>query len=71
MSNPKFKLDNNAPTVSWADSRNAESSASSQVIDYNPHEILPVIFIGGFVSIQKYCQTQSFFLTVFVVIRFS
>ncbi|KAK9061179.1 hypothetical protein SSX86_018359 [Deinandra increscens subsp. villosa] len=31
MSNPKFKLDDNAPTVSWADPKNAESSASSQV----------------------------------------
>lgn len=31
MSNPKFKLDDNSPTVSWADPRNAESSASSQV----------------------------------------
>ncbi|KAH9674570.1 hypothetical protein KPL70_018504 [Citrus sinensis] len=31
MSNPKFKLDDNAPTVSWADPRNAESSAASQV----------------------------------------
>ncbi|KAD7480095.1 hypothetical protein E3N88_03231 [Mikania micrantha] len=31
MSNPKFKLDENAPTVSWADPKNAESSASSQV----------------------------------------
>ncbi|XP_015898640.1 heterogeneous nuclear ribonucleoprotein Q [Ziziphus jujuba] len=31
MSNPKFKLDNNAPTVSWADPRNVESSATSQI----------------------------------------
>lgn len=31
MSNAKFKLDNNAPTVSWADPKNAESSAASQV----------------------------------------
>ncbi|CAJ2632339.1 unnamed protein product [Trifolium pratense] len=31
MSNSQFKLDNNAPTVSWADPRNSESSASSQV----------------------------------------
>uniref|UniRef100_A0A5B6ZDM4 RRM domain-containing protein n=1 Tax=Davidia involucrata TaxID=16924 RepID=A0A5B6ZDM4_DAVIN len=31
MSNPKFKLDDNAPTVSWADPKNAESSAASQV----------------------------------------
>ncbi|KAJ1394513.1 RNA-binding domain superfamily [Sesbania bispinosa] len=31
MSNSKFKLDNNAPTVSWADPRNSESSAASQV----------------------------------------
>ncbi|KAI3519912.1 hypothetical protein L1887_09132 [Cichorium endivia] len=31
MLNPKFKLDDNAPTVSWADPKNAESSASSQV----------------------------------------
>ncbi|KAL6519350.1 hypothetical protein OROGR_018670 [Orobanche gracilis] len=28
MSTPKFKLDENAPTVSWADQRNAESSSS-------------------------------------------
>lgn len=31
MSNPNFKLDNNAPTVSWADPKNAESSSTSQV----------------------------------------
>ncbi|KAF3439417.1 hypothetical protein FNV43_RR17695 [Rhamnella rubrinervis] len=31
MMNPKFKLANNAPTVSWADPKNAESSAASQV----------------------------------------
>ncbi|XP_057960853.1 heterogeneous nuclear ribonucleoprotein Q [Malania oleifera] len=31
MSTPKFKLDNNAPTVSWADPKNPESSAASQV----------------------------------------
>ncbi|KAK2364388.1 heterogeneous nuclear ribonucleoprotein Q [Trifolium repens] len=31
MSDSKFKLDNNAPTVSWADPRNSESSSSSQV----------------------------------------
>ncbi|GER33735.1 RNA-binding (RRM/RBD/RNP motifs) family protein [Striga asiatica] len=28
MSNPKFKLEDNAPTVSWADPKNAESSSS-------------------------------------------
>lgn len=31
MMNPKFKLDKNAPTVSWADPKNSDSSASSQV----------------------------------------
>ncbi|KAF7823225.1 heterogeneous nuclear ribonucleoprotein Q-like [Senna tora] len=31
MMNPKFKLGDNAPTVSWADPKNADSSASSQV----------------------------------------
>ncbi|XP_041027915.1 heterogeneous nuclear ribonucleoprotein Q isoform X1 [Juglans microcarpa x Juglans regia] len=31
MSSPTFKLENNAPTVSWADPKNAESSAASQV----------------------------------------
>ncbi|XP_011004100.1 PREDICTED: heterogeneous nuclear ribonucleoprotein R-like isoform X1 [Populus euphratica] len=31
MSNPEFKLDDNAPTVSWADPKNAGSSAASQV----------------------------------------
>ncbi|CAK9179176.1 unnamed protein product [Ilex paraguariensis] len=31
MSNPEFKLDDNAPTVSWADPKNAESSSNSQV----------------------------------------
>ncbi|XP_043722256.1 heterogeneous nuclear ribonucleoprotein Q-like [Telopea speciosissima] len=31
MSNSKFKLDNNVPTVSWADPKNAESASSSQV----------------------------------------
>ncbi|WOK99167.1 heterogeneous nuclear ribonucleoprotein R [Canna indica] len=31
MSSPKFKLDTNAPTVSWADPRTGDASASSQV----------------------------------------
>ncbi|KAA8549875.1 hypothetical protein F0562_001559 [Nyssa sinensis] len=31
MMNPKFKLDDNAPTVSWADPKNADSSSTSQV----------------------------------------
>lgn len=31
MSKPKFKIEGKAPTVSWADPKNAESSASSQV----------------------------------------
>ncbi|XP_059430475.1 heterogeneous nuclear ribonucleoprotein Q-like [Corylus avellana] len=31
MMNPKFKLGDNAPTVSWADPKNADSSAASQV----------------------------------------
>ncbi|KAM4107906.1 hypothetical protein ACB094_03G003000 [Castanea mollissima] len=31
MSNPQFKLDKNAPTVSWADPKNATSSAASQL----------------------------------------
>ncbi|CAN1277391.1 Heterogeneous nuclear ribonucleoprotein Q [Linum perenne] len=31
MSNPEFKLDENSPTVSWADPKNAGSSAPSQV----------------------------------------
>ncbi|KAJ6311105.1 hypothetical protein OIU76_015767 [Salix suchowensis] len=31
MMDPKFKLGDNAPTVSWADPKNADSSASSQV----------------------------------------
>ncbi|XP_019413416.1 PREDICTED: heterogeneous nuclear ribonucleoprotein Q-like isoform X2 [Lupinus angustifolius] len=31
MMNPSFKLGGNAPTVSWADPKNADSSASSQV----------------------------------------
>ncbi|KAI5388731.1 hypothetical protein KIW84_074412, partial [Lathyrus oleraceus] len=31
MMNPTFKLGDNSPTVSWADPKNADSSASSQV----------------------------------------
>ncbi|KAK2380085.1 heterogeneous nuclear ribonucleoprotein Q [Trifolium repens] len=31
MTNPTFKLGDNSPTVSWADPKNADSSASSQV----------------------------------------
>ncbi|CAI9105646.1 OLC1v1004622C1 [Oldenlandia corymbosa var. corymbosa] len=31
MTNPTFKLDSNAPTISWADPKHAESSATSQV----------------------------------------
>lgn len=34
MSNSNFKLGSNAPTVSWADPRNSESSAISLVIYY-------------------------------------
>ncbi|GFQ06095.1 heterogeneous nuclear ribonucleoprotein q [Phtheirospermum japonicum] len=33
MSNPKFKLDDNAPTVSWADPKSAESSTSQKVVE--------------------------------------
>ncbi|CAI0391728.1 unnamed protein product [Linum tenue] len=32
MSTPEFKLDDNAPTVSWADPKNAGSSAASQLM---------------------------------------
>lgn len=32
MMNPKFKLADNVPNVSWADPKNAESSAASQVL---------------------------------------
>lgn len=35
MSNSNFKLDSNAPTVNWADARNSESSATSQVIVFH------------------------------------
>lgn len=31
MSTPEFKLDNNAPTVSWADPKNSDFSSTSQV----------------------------------------
>ncbi|KAF0890101.1 hypothetical protein E2562_037671 [Oryza meyeriana var. granulata] len=31
MSSPKFKLDSNAPTVSWADPKNNDSASTSQV----------------------------------------
>lgn len=31
MMSPTFKLGENAPTVSWADPKNADSSAASQV----------------------------------------
>lgn len=34
MMNPKFKLGDNAPTVSWADPRNSDSQSSSQVDIY-------------------------------------
>ncbi|XP_075659947.1 uncharacterized protein LOC142629792 isoform X2 [Castanea sativa] len=37
MSNPQFKLDKNAPTVSWVDPKNAESSAASQISEYVEH----------------------------------
>ena len=32
MMDPKFKLGDSAPAVSWADPKNADSSASSQVL---------------------------------------
>lgn len=31
MCTPKFKLDNKAPTVSWADTKNSESTTNSQI----------------------------------------
>jgi len=31
MMSPSFKLGDNSPTVSWADPKNSDSSASSQV----------------------------------------
>lgn len=34
MTNPKFNLENNTPTVSWADPKNSDSSAASQVCKY-------------------------------------
>ncbi|KAL9296879.1 hypothetical protein ACSQ67_022775 [Phaseolus vulgaris] len=34
MMNPTFKLGENAPTVSWADPKNANSSAASQVLTH-------------------------------------
>lgn len=34
MSNSDFKLDDNAPTVSWADPKNAEASATAQVLTF-------------------------------------
>ncbi|XP_031404780.1 heterogeneous nuclear ribonucleoprotein Q-like [Punica granatum] len=37
MMNPSFKLDNNSPTVSWADPRNADSSASQVKAVYVKH----------------------------------
>lgn len=36
MMNPNFKLGSNAPTVSWADPRSADSSAASQVFFLEP-----------------------------------
>lgn len=36
MMSPTFKLGENAPTVSWADPKNAESSAASQVLIHMP-----------------------------------
>ncbi|KAE8720806.1 hypothetical protein F3Y22_tig00018093pilonHSYRG00018 [Hibiscus syriacus] len=35
MMNPEFRLGDNAPTVSWADPKNSESSAASQVKLWN------------------------------------
>jgi heterogeneous nuclear ribonucleoprotein R len=31
MSTPEFKLDTNAPTVSWADPKNGDSASTTQV----------------------------------------
>jgi len=46
MSNSNFKLGSNAPTVSWADPRNYQSSANSQVIYYiiKFYEYIPLRF---------------------------
>jgi len=34
MMSPTFKLGENAPTVSWGDPKNADSSAASQVLTH-------------------------------------
>lgn len=46
MSNSDFKLDDNAPTVSWADPKNAETAASAQVL------LLELVHILSFLSMQ-------------------
>jgi hypothetical protein len=43
MMNPAFKLGENAPTVSWADSKNSDSSTSSQVLTRTPSLLGPKI----------------------------
>lgn len=53
MSNSDFKLDDNAPTVSWADPKNAET-ASSQVL------LLEFLQILSFLSIQTYVLKGAF-----------
>lgn len=51
MMNPKFKLDNNAPTVSWADPKNADSSPASQV--FQIHYFTIIIFFVSRLSQTK------------------
>lgn len=46
MLKPTFTLDNNAPTVSWADPRNAESSAATQVFYFMLHFWLNDVYQG-------------------------
>lgn len=65
MTNPKFKLGSNAPTVSWADPRNADSSGASQVLfnlfislgDWHFHQITAVMlcYMNRYISFN-FCK---------------
>lgn len=58
MSRPKFKLDNNAPTVSWADPKSADASAS-QVFDLRMVCVMYFLFQVNLVEAVEHTHTQK------------
>ncbi|MFQ6662125.1 hypothetical protein Gotur_030036 [Gossypium turneri] len=62
MMSQEFRLDDNAPNVSWADPKNADSSAASQVSDGSWHKL--GYFILTWISWVQVTETASSQVTV-------